>query len=130
MALLLMISSMPPGSDCPCAVTLPKLATTSGLGSVRSCKVPEMVVVASPVVCTLTVAANEVTLPAFCPARVMACVAESDAAEGDAEGLPDALAAGVPVDDDEQPASASAAAVMAMAPHCAWANRENTVTSR
>src|SRR5450631_309682 len=118
MTLLLMISSMPPGSDCPCEVTLPKLATTSGLGSVRCCRVPEIVVVASPVVCTLTVAANEVTLPAFCPARVMACVAVSDAADGDAEGLPDALAAGV-LDDDEQPASASAPAVMAMVPH--WA---------
>jgi hypothetical protein len=46
----------------------------------------------------------------------MACVAVSDAADGDAEGLPDALAAGV-LDDDEQPASAPA--VMAMVPH--WA---------
>jgi hypothetical protein len=78
--------------------------------------VPEIVVAASPVVRTFTVAANDVTWPAFCPARWMAAAAVSAEDAEDAGGLPGGLAAGVP-EEDEHPATASAPAVIAMAPH-------------
>ena len=107
---------MPPATVCPCTETLPKLAASSGFCPVRCSMVPEIVVVASPVVRTSTVAANDVTWAVFCPARWMAAAAVSDAPAEDADGLPDGLAAGVP-EEGEHPATASAPAVIAMAPH-------------
>ena len=59
-----MISSRPPGTFCPCTVTDPKLATASGFAPVCCCSVPAIVVLAVPVVCTFTSAANEVAFPA------------------------------------------------------------------
>src|ERR1700761_4222404 len=123
MPLLLMISSMPPWTGWPCTVTDPRSATASGLGVVCCCIVPDSVVLAVPVVFTVTSAAYEDAVFAWAAACLTASAAVSEAPP-----FPLAVAGGAAAlllpelvvlfaDEAEQPATTSAPAVSAMAPH-------------
>ena len=131
----LTISWMPPRTACPCTVTDPKSATASGFAPVCCFSVPEIVVLAVPVVCTFTSAANEVAFPACWAACRMAPAALTDPPPPEPAVAPvpdDALAPGSPWPQTtllaepaacpaaEHPATASAPAVTAMAPQQAF----------